>query len=53
MPIFNQAIQAFSQGACVYVNNCEMFGYNASNQTISTTYSIIPASQLTSITIME
>ena len=51
--IFKQAITAFNNGSQVFVNNCEMFGYNPINHTISTTYSIIPADKLDTITIVE
>lgn len=51
--IFKQAITAFNNGSQVFVNNCEMYGYNESNNTINTTYSIIPANKLDTITIME
>lgn len=53
MSKYQEAINAFNRGAQVFVNNQEMFGYNASNKTIKTSYSIIPVANLDSITIME
>lgn len=53
MPKFIEAITAFERGAQVFVNNQEMFGYNKLNNTISTSYSIIPIANLASVTIVE
>lgn len=53
LSIFKQAITAFDNGYQVFVNNCEMYAYNEVNKTISTTYSIIPADKLDSITVVE
>ena len=53
MDKFIQAITSFDNGAQVFVNNQEMFGYNISNQTINTSYSIIPLANITTVTTVE
>ena len=51
--MYQQAIQAFDNGAQVFVNNQEMFSYNSSNHTINTSYSIIPLANITTVTTVE
>lgn len=50
---FTEAVQAFERGAQVFVNSQEMHGYNLTNQTITTTYSIIPLTYLQTVTMVE
>lgn len=53
MENFIQAMEAHKRGAKVFVNNQEMFSYNAFKLTINTSYSVIPMTNIKSITIME
>lgn len=53
MEKFIQAMEAFERGAQVFVNNQEMFGYNAFKLTINTSYSVIPMTNIKSVTIVE
>ena len=53
MEAFISATRAFERGAQVFINNQEMYGYNTKNQTINTTYSIIPLHNIISVTVVE
>jgi len=50
---FIQAMEAHKRGAQVFVNNQEMFAYNAFKLTINTSYSVIPMTNIKSVTIVE
>ena len=46
-------MEAHKRGAQVFVNNQEMFSCNEFKQTINTSYSIIPMTNIKSVTIVE